>query len=478
MDRRTQIAATLLLLYALTTAGLAALDYDVAVREGYARSEGAELRYVEWAPRGGAARGAVVLYHGFGGSSEMMGWLGAEFARNGYRAVAYDNRGHGKSSSRLNHSSAALLADLEALRRGLELGSGELVLVGHSMGGMAVQSLAESDVPVQALVVLASRPRQTAPAPRSLLVLAGLDEIFSPRGLDLGALQGWEVFISPWDDHLTVLYSPGVIQVVLEWVLGGDPRNLSSERLALALARSAAALALLALIPAYTASRIGQPPRGGGWSRLLVASSLSSTAAPLLYPALVLITSAPVAAYVLAVLYAQSIGVLAVSWRRLGRVKELAQGFTPRVLASSLLTACLAYALAHEALQPFMNVELSVHRAGTAALLFALLFVPVLVFEVYARTQLLATSWAQAFTRALALRSLGFAAAWLATLAALGGGGFAGYLLIVTMVSLLLLLPIDAAATSWLSRPSTPVGGALWVSLLLSALLAPVTPLT
>lgn len=478
MDRRTRIAAALLLLYALTTVGLAVLDYDVAAREGYFPSEGAELRYIEWTPRRGATRGTVVLYHGFGGSSEMMSWLGVEFARNGYRAVAYDNRGHGKSSSRLNYSLVVLLADLEALREELQLGGEGLVLVGHSMGGMAVQSLAESGLPVQALVVVASRSRQTAPAPRSLLVLAGLDEIFSPRGLDLGALQGWEVFISPWDDHLTVLYSPGAIQAVLEWVLGVAPRNLSQQRLALALVRSAAALALLALIPAYTASRSSRLPRGGRWLHLLLAVPLASAAAPLLYPVLAATTSAPVAAYVLAVLYAQSIGVLLASWRRLGYARELVQVLTPRALASSLLTAGLAYALVHEALQPFMNVELSAHRAGTAALLFALSLAPALVFEAYARPLLIETSWARALARALALRSLGFAAAWLATLAALGGGGFAGYLLIVTMMSLVLLLPIDAAATSWLSKPSTPAGSTLWVSLLLAALLASVTPIT
>ena len=38
VDRRTRIAAALLLLYALTTVGLAVLDYDVAAREGYLRA--------------------------------------------------------------------------------------------------------------------------------------------------------------------------------------------------------------------------------------------------------------------------------------------------------------------------------------------------------------------------------------------------------------------------------------------------------
>ncbi|MEM4886189.1 MAG: hypothetical protein QW185_05880, partial [Thermofilum sp.] len=59
---------------------------------------------------------------------------------------------------------------------------------------------------------------------------------------------------------------------------------------------------------------------------------------------------------------------------------------------------------------------------------------------------------------------------------ALGPAGFSGYLLVVTMVSLLLLVPIDAAATSWAARGS-PLGNALWTSLTVSLLISAVTPI-
>ena len=106
---RTVLLAALSMLMALQ-------DSSVEVSEGYFESGGARLRYLAWRPRGRVV-GTALLYHGFGGSSEMMGWIGVELARAGHLAVAYDARGHGKSSSTLSYDPSLLVEDFRALAR-------------------------------------------------------------------------------------------------------------------------------------------------------------------------------------------------------------------------------------------------------------------------------------------------------------------------------------------------------------------------
>lgn len=84
----------------------------------------------------------VVLVHGYGLSSQS--WHFQRLALRGrYRVLTYDQRGHGRSdpgpagSSRITRLGADLDAVLQA-----HAPEGPLVLLGHSMGGMTVMSLA------------------------------------------------------------------------------------------------------------------------------------------------------------------------------------------------------------------------------------------------------------------------------------------------------------------------------------------------
>ncbi len=94
-------------------------------------------------PEGGAPPAmTVVLVHGYGLSSQS--WHFQRLALRGrYRVVTYDQRGHGRSdvgpagSSRIGRLGADLAAVLHA-----HVPDGPVVLVGHSMGGMTVMSLA------------------------------------------------------------------------------------------------------------------------------------------------------------------------------------------------------------------------------------------------------------------------------------------------------------------------------------------------
>jgi len=83
----------------------------------------------------------VVFCHGVTLSSRVWAKQFASFPAAGFRAVAFDSRGHGESrAGSSGHSLDNLADDLRTVLEQLELR--DVVLVGHSMGGMAVQAFA------------------------------------------------------------------------------------------------------------------------------------------------------------------------------------------------------------------------------------------------------------------------------------------------------------------------------------------------
>jgi len=64
-----------------------------------------------------------------------------------------------------------------------------------------------------------------------------------------------------------------------------------------------------------------------------------------------------VAAYVVALLHSQAVGVTALSARRLSLARELAGSVGARTLAWGAVAALAAYFLVHEMLQLFLNVD-------------------------------------------------------------------------------------------------------------------------
>jgi pimeloyl-ACP methyl ester carboxylesterase len=87
----------------------------------------------------------VVLIHGFSGDLTLWHFQWKALARD-YRVVLYDQRGHGRSgpAAQGDYSLDALGADLRAVLDA-EAPSGPAALVGHSLGGMTVLSLAAHD---------------------------------------------------------------------------------------------------------------------------------------------------------------------------------------------------------------------------------------------------------------------------------------------------------------------------------------------
>lgn len=92
-------------------------------------NDGAEIYYKDW----GAGQ-PVVFSHGWPLSSEAWAGQMLFLAQHGYRVIAHDRRGHGRSSQTSSHNDMNGYADdLAALIDHLDLKNA--VLVGHSTGG-------------------------------------------------------------------------------------------------------------------------------------------------------------------------------------------------------------------------------------------------------------------------------------------------------------------------------------------------------
>lgn len=120
-----------------TTIELSARRYSVTT------ADGVELSVREWGRR--SAGTTVVLLHGHTLRTECWGFVRRELIGSGadVRVVAYDHRGHGKSGE--GESSTYTVEQLARdLRTVLETAvpAGPVVLVGHSMGAMAILSYA------------------------------------------------------------------------------------------------------------------------------------------------------------------------------------------------------------------------------------------------------------------------------------------------------------------------------------------------
>ena len=96
-------------------------------------------------------RPVILLSHGFGGTAEIMGWLGAAFARAGYIVVSVDHPGNSDGDMSLVGAVAwwerprDMIAALQAMERDREFGPlidpRKVGAAGFSMGGMTALAL-------------------------------------------------------------------------------------------------------------------------------------------------------------------------------------------------------------------------------------------------------------------------------------------------------------------------------------------------
>lgn len=99
-------------------------------REGHVDAPGARLFYID----SGGAGPAVVLLHAGTGSARVWEHQWAPLAQAGYRVVAYDRRGYGRTTTEPSSPAVAAADDLHALTATLRLD--RFHLVGTAAGGI------------------------------------------------------------------------------------------------------------------------------------------------------------------------------------------------------------------------------------------------------------------------------------------------------------------------------------------------------
>ncbi|HZG66618.1 MAG TPA: alpha/beta hydrolase [Herpetosiphonaceae bacterium] len=93
--------------------------------------DGTEIFYKDWGPHDAQA---IVFHHGWPLSSDDWDAQMLFFLQHGYRVIAHDRRGHGRSSqAAAGHEMDTYAADVAALTD--ELGLEGAVHIGHSTGG-------------------------------------------------------------------------------------------------------------------------------------------------------------------------------------------------------------------------------------------------------------------------------------------------------------------------------------------------------
>ena len=133
-----------------------------------------------------AARGEVVLVHGFGEHSGRYAALTEHLLANGYAVTAYDQRGHGLSDGLPGHIEdfSEYDEDLDrvvALTRSRAHGR-PLFIIGHSMGGLVtLRFLARKAVDVAGAITSAPLIAVAVPVPAHKLLIARLGLRFAPR---------------------------------------------------------------------------------------------------------------------------------------------------------------------------------------------------------------------------------------------------------------------------------------------------------
>jgi non-heme chloroperoxidase len=93
--------------------------------------DGTDIFYKDWGPRDG---NSIVFHHGWPLSADDWDAQMLFFAKNGYRVIAHDRRGHGRSTQTANgHDMDTYAADVAAVVDKLDLKGA--IHVGHSTGG-------------------------------------------------------------------------------------------------------------------------------------------------------------------------------------------------------------------------------------------------------------------------------------------------------------------------------------------------------
>jgi alpha-beta hydrolase superfamily lysophospholipase len=186
-------------------------------------SDGLRLR--TWTRRGSDARPAVVIVHGLGDSLESYVDRADALNRRGHTVLLLDLRAHGASEGRYTtlggHEREDVRAAMDGLRKAGHAGRG-LVLMGHSMGAVAVLRAAVGQPDLRAVIVEAPYDTYRANVSHHARLLYGM-----PRWLPIIpitiAMAEWRAGFRA-DDVDAVKASAAFGAPLLAIVDGADPR--------------------------------------------------------------------------------------------------------------------------------------------------------------------------------------------------------------------------------------------------------------
>ena len=149
-------------------------DALVDAAPGRLELHGRSLAAWVW-PARGEERGSVLLVHGWNGRATQLGGFVAPLREAGYRVVAFDNVGHGRS--------AGASADLVSLAEGLLAVNAAYGpfdgIVAHSLGGPATTLALVAGLETDRVVLIAS-PFSAGNAISYFIEQVGLDRAFEP----------------------------------------------------------------------------------------------------------------------------------------------------------------------------------------------------------------------------------------------------------------------------------------------------------
>ncbi|SAK88945.1 alpha/beta fold hydrolase [Caballeronia ptereochthonis] len=183
-------------------------------RPGFIRTpDGAELFYRDWRDEGAAGHGKTIVFvASYSLPSDMWAYQMLPLARQGFRCVAYDRRGHGRSSDPGGGYDYDTLADdLAAVIDALDLS--DITLAGYSMGGSeAVRYLTRhGSGRVARLVLIASTLPMLAKTPDN------------PDGIDRACVDAFQndlmMDYPQWlADNARPFTGPNASQAMIDWV--------------------------------------------------------------------------------------------------------------------------------------------------------------------------------------------------------------------------------------------------------------------
>jgi pimeloyl-ACP methyl ester carboxylesterase len=159
----------------------------------------------------------LLFVHGWCCDSHDWSWQLDALAQD-HRVIAADLRGHGRSSVPADgFDPRTFAADLVGL---LDLlGTGRVVAVGHSLGGLVVSALAVEH-PDQVLGVVAVDPAYGVEADVAELLRGLLDGLRSPAGMEAAEAIFASMDVASTPDHLKVWHRRRVLGMPLEVILG------------------------------------------------------------------------------------------------------------------------------------------------------------------------------------------------------------------------------------------------------------------